>query len=83
MLPWHARHFDTWHLLPLAGILRSDIYEHVVEEIEIVHRGERFAIFLCGVCKVRFGVWGCDHGEVAAEGGFDFLVEVVAAGKGG
>ena len=31
-----------------------------------------------GVGEVGFGVGGGDDGEVAAEGGFDFVVEVVA-----
>lgn len=28
---------------------------------------------------MRFRVWGCDYWEGAAQGGFDFCVEVVAA----
>jgi len=32
---------------------------------------------------VRFRVWGCDDREGAAQGGFDFGVEVVAGRKGG
>ena len=34
-----------------------------------------------GFREVGFGVRGGDDGEVAAEGGFDFLVEMVAEGR--
>ena len=68
--------------LCLFGALTST-YKHAVEEIKIVHRGELFAVLFCGGGEVRFCVWGCDDGEGAAQGGFDFGVEVVAGRKGG
>lgn len=55
-------------------------YEHFVEEIEVVHGGEGFALFFGGCGEVGFCVGGCDYGERTAEGGLDFGVEMVAVG---
>lgn len=80
MLPRHSRHLNRG-LLPTLG-RAFDIYECVVEEIEIVHCGEGFAGVAAGGGEVGFGMGGCDDGEVASEGGFDLGVEVVAGGEG-
>ena len=56
-----------------VGVL--DVDQHLVEEIEIMHRGESFA-FAFG-SQVRFGMRSRDDGEGAAKGGFHVLVEVI------
>jgi len=76
MLPRHASHFERG---PLSFISAGglDVDEHVLEEVQVVDGGEGF-FGAFGVGEVGFGVGGGDDGEVAAEGGFNFLVEVVA-----
>lgn len=56
---------------------RRKTHEHVVVVIEVVDGGEGFTGGFCGR-EVRFCVRGCDYGQGAAEGGFDFGVEMVA-----
>lgn len=76
MLPRHAGHFERrpFPLTPLGGL---DVDEHVLEEVQVVDGGEGF-VGAFGVGEVGFGVGSGDDGEIAPEGGFDFLVEVVA-----
>jgi len=76
MLPRHASHLER-RPLPFASAGGLDVDEHVLEEVQVVDGGEGF-FGAFGVGEVGFGVGGGDDGEVAAEGGFDFLVEVVA-----
>lgn len=78
MLPRHASHFKR-RPLPFASFRGLDVDEHVLEEVEVVDGGEGF-FGAFGVGEVGFGVGGGDDGEVAAEGGFDFVVEVVTWG---
>lgn len=73
MFPRHARHLGRCFL---GG--PRDVDEDIVEEIQIVDGREGFPVAFGR--EVGFGVWGCDDGEGAAEGGFDFGVEVVADG---
>ena len=73
MFPRHACHFDGSPLLG-SGL---DVDEQVLEEIKIVDGGEGF-VGGFGGSQVRFGVWGRNYGKVAAEGGLDLFVEVVA-----
>ena len=75
MFPGHPRHFDG----RLLGAFRDDIDNHILKEVEVVNSGEGFVLGL-GIGKVRFGVRGGYDREVAAQGFFDFLVEVVAVG---
>jgi hypothetical protein len=77
MFSWHTCYFDCWFL---AFLFRFDVDEYVVEEIEIVYGCECFAFFFgSGGGEMLFCVGGCYYGEVAAEGCFDFLVEMIAA----
>ncbi len=80
MLPRHPCHLDR-RLLPALGSA-FDVYECVVEEVEIVDGGEGFVGVFLGGGEVGFGVWGCDDGKVAPKGGFDLLIEVVAREEG-
>lgn len=78
MLPRHSRHFDRG----LLGSFSLDIDDHILEEIQIMDCGEGF-FRRFRIHKVGFCVRGGDDGKIAAEGGFDFLVEVVAMGDKG
>jgi hypothetical protein len=60
---------------------RRKTHEHVVVVIEVVDGREGFTGRLCRR-EVGFCVRGCDYGKGAAEGGFDFGVEMVAGGWG-
>ena len=53
----HARHFD-------GGAAAHDVDEAVVEEVEIVHRGEGLRGVFGGGGEVRLRVRGGDDGEV-------------------
>ena len=53
----HARHFD-------GGAAAYDVDEAVVEEVEIVHRGEGLRGVFGGGGEVRLRVRGGDDGEV-------------------
>lgn len=75
MLSRHARYLDC--SLPASFGSTLDIYECVVEMVQLVDFGERFG-WICGGSEVGFSVRSCDDGEVPAQGGFDFLVKVVA-----
>ena len=76
MLPRHPRDLNRW-LLPTVTL---DVDHDIIKEIQIVHRGERFMVAFA--CEVVFCVGGGDDGNVAAEGGFDVLVEMVAVWGG-
>ena len=73
MLTRHTSNFDQCRLLSCA----LDIYNGRFEEPQIRHRREGFA-FLLRVRQIRFGVRRCDYGQVATQGGLDFLVEVIS-----
>lgn len=54
MFPRHTGHLDCWALLPFS----YDIDEHVLEEVQVMDRGECFAIYfrlgevgLCVRCR--------------------------------
>ena len=69
-----SRHSGNFESSFGVGVL--DIDQHLVEEIEIMHRGESFAFAFGG--QMRFGMRSRDDGEGAAEGGFHMLVEMIA-----
>lgn len=69
MFPGHARHPD-------GGARALDVHEAVVKEVEVVHGREGVGGVLAGGGgEVRFGVRGCDDGEVCEDrGGWGFSV---------
>jgi len=77
MLPRHPRDLNRRLLLTTA----FDVNHHIVKEIQIMHRSERVMVAFAG--EMLFRVRGGDDGDVAAEGGFDGLIEVVAVRVGG
>lgn len=72
MLPRHPRNLNRRLLLTTA----FDFNHHIIKEIQVMHGSERFMVAFTG--EVLFCMRGGDDGDVAAEGGFDGLVEVVA-----
>lgn len=80
MFSRHPRHLDRRLLNPFPTF---NIHQHILKEIQIMHRGESFSISILFIGKMLFGVRGGYDREVAPEGGFDFLVEVVAIRVGG
>lgn len=81
MLPRHPSHLDLRPLPARLSIpILNDIHNHVFEKVEGVDVREGFAFGFGRGVEVGFGVRGGDYGEGAAEGGFNFFVEVVAVG---
>ena len=76
MLPRHSRNLER--RFPLIGTDRTlNIYQNILKEIKIRDSGEGFIVTFLG-SEMVFGVGGGYDREIAAEGGFDSLVEVVA-----
>lgn len=79
MLPRHPRDLHTGRLLappPPQPTPPHHIHNHTLEEIQRIHVRKGLARFFL-LRQVRARVRGRDDGQVAAQRGFDVLVEVV------
>lgn len=75
MFPRHRRDSQTRRLLRFR--LALDLDHHLLIRVEPIHLREVVIVAFGG--QVAFCVWSADDREVATEGFFDFLVEVVSS----
>ena len=77
VLAWHAGDFDARDFSAGMSAI-GEIDHHGFEEVEVVDVVERLIGPLAG--QAIFCMWSGDDGQVAADGSFNILMEVIPGG---